>query len=167
MLLRTCSHALLYTPCSQIYCVFAFRRLLPSDIRVTNNGAYLVSGMYLLKDNLLFDDTNSRNPSFPMVLSFHLKQSILPRILCLFHNENWSLPLSQEDCGWFKKIWRVMCLLEERNSSPAILKVPVSFKELVAVFAVIHFFMVRVLLWQFNNSNTAIPVIHFDKFYQF
>ena len=60
-----------------------------------------------------------------------------------------------------------MCLFEERKASPAILKVPVSFKELVAVFAVIHFFMVRVLLWQFNNSNTAIPVIHFDKFYQF
>ena len=167
MLLRTCSHALLYTPCSQIYCVFAFRRLLPSDTRVTNNGASLVSGMYLSKDSLLFDDISCRNPSFPMVLPLHLKQSILPRILCLFHNRNWSHPLSQADCGWFKKIWGVMCLFEERKASPAILKVPVSFKELVAVFAVIHFFMISVLIWQFSNSNTAIPVIHFDKCYQF
>ena len=40
----------------------------------------------------------------------------------LFHNTYCSHQLQQALCDWFKKIWRVLCLFEESNCSPAFLK---------------------------------------------
>ena len=63
----------------------------------------MVSGMYKLKDSLLFDDTN---PSHSFLLWY-----------CHFFTG----ALEGAVCGWFKEIWRVLCLFEKGNCSPAYL----------------------------------------------
>ena len=76
----------------------------------------------------------------------HMKQSTLSRALCIFRNHQLGV------CGWFEKIWRLLCLFEESNCSPALLKVPIYSTELVAVVNFClqppHSFMVNVLIWQ-------------------
>ena len=42
-----------------------------------------------------------------------VKQSIMSRALCLFHNTCCSRPLKQVVCGLFRNIWKVLCLFEE------------------------------------------------------
>ena len=74
-------------------------------------------------------------------------------------------------CVWYKKIWSV-CLFEESHCSPALLKVPIYYTELVVVIFVwkvsemhfwnarkhlqpAHSFMVNVLIWKFDSSNCS------------
>ena len=49
-------------------------------------------------------------------------QGCISRAHILFHNTYCSHQLQQALCGWFKKIWRVLCLFGESNCSPAFLK---------------------------------------------
>ena len=56
-----------------------------------------------LKDILFFDDINCSHSFFYVIISReYLKQSILSRVLCVFHNTNTSYPLCQVDCVCFK-----------------------------------------------------------------
>ena len=107
--------------------------------------------MYKLKDSLLFDDINWSNPFLlSVIISWeHLKRSFMPRTLCLFHNIYCNHPLWQAVCGWFEKIWRLLCFFEENHCSSSPLKVPIYATELVIImFDDTHSFMINVLIRQ-------------------
>ena len=81
-------------------------------------------------------------------------------------------------CGWYEKIWRV-CLFKESHCSPAVLKVPIYYTELVAVIFVwkvsemhvwnarkhlqpAHSFMLNVLIWKFkSNCSYLLSKVNF------
>ena len=64
--------------------------------------------VYIMKDSLLFNDIH------------------MPKALCIFHNTYCRHPLQQAFCGWFEKIWRVMCLFEENLALLRCLFIPQS-----------------------------------------
>ena len=76
--------------------------LQQGDIIVINYDTSSVSGIYKLKDSLLFSDSNSSH-LFPLWCCHYfagdLKLSILSRALCFFRSTYCNHPLQQAICG--------------------------------------------------------------------
>ena len=89
---------------------------------------------------------------------YDFQTSIFSIIVSLFDGSLWSNPHVKETvlfqntcskqavCSWFEKNWRLR-LLEENQSSPALLKIPIYSPELVATF-----FVWKELCWTHKNT---------------
>ena len=150
----------------QTYCIFSEQgELQQGYIAVINYDISLVSGMYKLKDSLLFYDLNAAIRFF---------------YLSLFHS-TWSDPLCQGHCVYFTKtsvtasgLWLIR---ENLKGTVFVRGKPLyscSFKGAYLFYRTScknvclhpsHSFMVNALIWQIHNSNCSysLSIVNFLK----
>ena len=128
----------------QIYWIFSEQEELQYSIIINYDTSFL-SGMYKLKDSLLFDGIICNNTFLSVIISReHLKRSIC-QDHCVYFATHLANSTIASGLGWFEKIWRILCLFEENNCSPAPLS---NF-----CFHPSHSFIVNMLIWKIHNSS--------------
>ena len=133
----------------------------------------MVSDTYILKKSLLFDGINSSHP-FCLWYCYYFTGAleeihyVKSTVLISQHFLHPSI-ITSGLYGWFKKVWRILCLLEENDCSQCPFKGAYSFHitirsnfclKNIVLNAQIYLqpsnsFAANVLIWQFCNSNCS------------